>query len=182
MTPIELVENVRNHYVDQFASMAKEVLAAPNSVIELKLDISDDSKLFQNLYCIDSASRVADDNRFADFAMKRELRFDPVTLSFGGTTVTIQQMSWNDVIIRHDLESVPMDKLAVWFDYWFDPDDTRAVDDEQLSNIVHSMVISPGSISIDFGTSETDSFWGMLKLLSDAGSENIFVSASAEEH
>jgi hypothetical protein len=55
------------------------------------------------------------------------------------------------------------------------------VSDAPLSFVIHSLLIEPGVIDIDFGTAPPEAFWEMLGLLQSAGARTIRISSSRDE-
>jgi hypothetical protein len=104
---------------------------------------------------------------------------ETISASFGAAALSIDALLWDDVIIRHDVASIPSDKIADWFQRWFDPDDERHDPDAELSNIIHSLRVKPYLLEIDFGTAPMDAFWEMLELLEGAGASDIRIGGSS---
>lgn len=82
------------------------------------------------------------------------------------------------MLIRHDVDALPSNLLSHWFQLWFDPEDACHDPNAELSGIIHSMLLQPHCISIDFGSANPDAFWDILQLLEDAGASRIQVSSS----
>jgi hypothetical protein len=85
------------------------------------------------------------------------------------------------VLIRHNLDEVPHEPLSRWFQLWFDPDDVRHDPSAELSDVIHSVLLQPNCISIDFGSADPNAFWDMLDLLEEAGATSLKISSSRAE-
>lgn len=146
----------------------------------MKLQLNEQSRLFDRLYCVDFIKNNGT-LEIVELQPKNILAFDAITGAFGRASLSIRQMRWDDVLIRHDLKHLPADDLSRWFQLWFDPEDERHNPAAEVSGIIHSMLLQPSSVSIDFGTATPDAFWDILQLLEGAGAVRIEVSSSRAE-
>ena len=146
----------------------------------MKLQLNEQSELFDRLYCVDFTKNDGT-HEIVELQPESILTFEPIAGSFGNASLVIKRLRWDDVLIRHNLDELPADLLSNWFQLWFDPSDARHVPGAELSEIIHSMLIQPHCISIDFGTAKPDAFWAILQLLDDAGAAHIEVSSSRAE-
>jgi hypothetical protein len=176
-----LVARARDDYVRRFEAFAADLRRKfPRSAAELKLRLSERSRLFQRLYCIDF---IADDGkpRLMEFKLESASTFQPISVAFGAATLSIERLCWDDVQIRHDLAEPPVNELAEWFRRWFDPDDEWTDANAPLSNVIHSLYVRPNLLDVDFGTAPPEAFWDLMKLLEGAGAASIWVSGSREK-
>ncbi|MGF9563371.1 hypothetical protein [Neorhizobium sp. JUb45] len=181
MDTADFLTRIRNHYVDQFrAFMEQQQAACSQGASEVKLQLGEQSELFERLYCVDF---IKNDGRheIVDFQAENVLTFDPIVGTLGKTSLSIKCLQWDDVLIRHDLEGLPPDQLSHWFRFWFDPEDSRRDPNAELSETIHSMLIESNCISVDFGTANSGAFWEILQLLENAGATRIEVSSSRAE-
>jgi hypothetical protein len=176
------IARVRDHYVEQFTAFADEQKqGCETGASEVKLQLSEQSELYQRLYCVDFLRNENGQARPVELLPDRFLRFDTISGSFGAARLVIEHLRWDDVTIYHDLTLLPSEAMADWFEHWFDPDDRRLDQSAQLSGIVHSLLIKPGVIHVDFGTAPPEAFWGILDALERAGATSIRVSSSRAE-
>lgn len=181
MDATAFVARVRDHYVEQFTVFAEEQSrSCTQGAAEVKFQLSEDSGVFRRLYCVDFIKNDGE-VQAVEFQPENILTFDEITGSFGATALSIQHLRWDDVVIYHDVQILPQEKVGEWFRLWFDPDDERHDMDAPLSDVIHSLLIQPESVSIDFGTAAPGAFWDMLELLEDAGATTIRVSSSRAE-
>lgn len=177
-----VIAGVRDHYVEQFKAFAdRQRQDCEAGASEVKLQLSEQSRLFQRLYCVDF---LRSDNGKAtpvELLPDRFLKFDTLSGSFGATRLVIERLRWDDVMIRHDLNSLPSKELADWFEHWFDPEDRRLDQSAPLSGVIHSLLIQPGVVSIDLGTAPPEAFWDVLDVLERARATSIRVSSSRAE-
>lgn len=181
MDPTAFITRIRDHYVDQFRAFAQQQRAhCTQGASEVKFQLNEQSELFDRLYCVDF---IKNDGAVESVELQPEniLSFEPIAGTFGNASLAIKHLRWDDVLIRHNLDEVPADRLSNWFQLWFDPEDARHVPGAELSEIIHSMLIQPHCISIDFGTAKPEAFWEILQLLDDAGTDRIEVSSSRAE-
>lgn len=176
-----LIQNVRDHYVRQFvafATMQREQWGSGSS--EVKFELSSSSELYRSLYCIDFAARVGEEAIFRELQPDLILSFEPFALEVRGVPLRVEQLVWDDVEIRHDAKELSSDELARWFNYWFDPEDTRLDPDAEVGRIIHSIVVKPGYLSLDLGTATADALWDIVDLISAGGATRIQVNSSRE--
>jgi hypothetical protein len=178
MDAAALVTHVRNHYVEQFRRFANQQRSGcVQGASEVKLQLSETSQIFQRLYCVDF---IKNDGQSEVIELQPEhvLTFDPIEGSFGAASLGIEYLRWDDVLFRHDLAVVPAESLTGWFRHWFDPDDERQEPNTETSNAIHSLLVQPNMLSIDFGTADPEAFWQILELLEGSGARTIRVSSS----
>ncbi len=173
------IARVRDHYVEQFRAFADEQKRhCETGASEVKLQLSEQSELFQRLYCVDFLRNENGQPRPVELLPDRFLKFDTLSGSFGAARLVIEHLRWDDVTIHHDLALLPPEAIANWFEQWFDPDDRRFDQAAQLSGVIHSLLIQPGAISIDLGTAPPEAFWDILGVLERARATSIRVSSS----
>lgn len=144
------------------------------------MEIGGASSLFEKLYCADFV--INDDQvRVVELASDDEPSFDPVEGEYGSVSLRVRSLQWDGVILRHDLGELPQAQLKHWFERWFDLDDSRYEEGAEILCIVHSLLVQPGMLSIDFGTAEPAAFWDILDLLKNAGASSIDISSSRAE-
>jgi hypothetical protein len=174
----DLVVRVRDHYLEQFWKLADQASESCTvGTAELKIKLNDPpSDLYKGLWCVDYATN---DGQIGvkEFAVDKFLLFDPVTFDCGRATLLVDHLRWGDVVIEHDLPDVPADAIEEWFEHWFDPEDAVM----RQTEIIHSLVLRPGEISIDMGTAPPQALYDMLGLLEQAGAKNLRLTASQAE-
>jgi hypothetical protein len=179
MDPLSFVSQIREHYLVQFKAFVEgQRQSSSKGASEVKLRLSEESELFQRLYCVDFIKN--DPPEIVELQPDRVLTFDPISGSFGNAILNIEALRWDDVVIEHDATE-PLSQLATWFDTWFDPEDRRHDSTAALGNVIHSLLIRDRRISVDLGTAETDALWGLLDVLEKAGAKNLRISASRVE-
>ena len=176
-----LVTRIRDHYVDQFRAFAKQQRASCTlGAAEVKLQLSDESGLLDRLYCADFIKNDGA-QEVVELQPENFLSFEPIAGAFGKASLSITHLRWDDVLIRHNLDEVPPGPLTRWFQLWFDPDDLRHDPSAELSDVIHSVLLQPNCISIDFGSADPNAFWDILQLLEKAGATSLKVSSSRAE-
>jgi hypothetical protein len=171
----ELVVRVRDHYLEQFWQFIEEQKKSCSvGTNELKIQANGDTGAYRNLYCMDFATNENGKIGLVELAADRFLLFDPLTFDCGRATLLVDHLRWGDVVIEHDLPDVPADEIATWFDRWFGPDD-------QQTDMIHSLFLEPGEISIDMGTAPPGALYDMLELLEGAGARTLRITASVAE-
>ncbi len=177
----QFVERVRDHYVAQFRAFVEQMREGDvPGAGEVVLPLSEASGVFGRRYRIDYV-RQGERPEIKEFYPGRFVAFEPFTISFGGTKASFEQLFWNDVAIRHDLLMPPEDGLDAWYQRWFDPDEVRRIPDPALAEAVHSVIVRPGMITVDFGTAAAEALWALLAVLEGAGATEITLGGSAPE-
>src|SRR4030095_13499507 len=134
------IARVRDHYVEQFTAFADEQKQdCATGASEVKLQLSEQTELYQRLYCVDFLRNENGQARPVELLPDRFLRFDAISGSLGAARLVIEHLRWDDVTIYHDLTLLPSEAIADWFEHWFDPDDRRLDQSAQLSGIIHSL-------------------------------------------
>jgi len=177
----QFVERVREHYVAQFRAFLESMRddGTPGAG-EVMLELSEASGVFGRRYRIDYV-RQAERPEIKEFYPGRFVAFEPFTIGFGGAQASFEQLYWNDVTVRHDLPVLPEAALETWFARWFDPGEERRIPDPALAEAMHSVIVRPGMITIDFGTAEAEALWALLAMLEGAGATAITIAGSVAE-
>lgn len=175
----DLVTRVQAHYVAQFEAFIAAQRAEPGEgASEIKLSLGSSDGLYRGLYCADFLRREADGAALMmELRPERRLSFQPLSGVFGAADLTIDALTWDDVMIGHDLGE-EVSGLDAWFQHWFDPEDAWQDPSASLSGGIHSLVSTAGLLTTDLGTSEPDAFWSLLETLVAAGARTLKVSAS----
>jgi len=198
MEVVDLVDRVRDHFVEQFGAFVEQQQARCKlGSAEVKLELNEPGNYFDQLYCVDFLKPTpgetedgdddseADDDEadqgVVDFQPAYHLEFESTTGSYGAMAVSIEQLRWDDVLIFHDLPSLPAERIAEWFELWFDPDDERYDPDARFAEVIHALQLNDGLVSIDFGTAPAAAFWDMLELLETAGATEARITCTADE-
>jgi hypothetical protein len=173
-----LVSRVRDHFVAQFQAFVDEKeRAGPTGASEVKIQLRG-GELFRQLWCVDFIKKDDGQHQVVEFQPGKFLKFEPISGSYGAARLSIEQLRWENVLISHDLPSPPVDEIADWFQRWFDPDDERLDPSSLLGNVIHSLLIEPGILHVDFGTASSDAFWELLDVLEEAGAAKLRVHCS----
>ena len=175
------LSRLRDHYVDQLLIFVAD--QRRNSIrgeAEVKLELEPGSRVFRSLSCADFV-RNDGEPEIINFTPERVLGFEPITTSLGGAELRIEDLRWDDVVIHHNGSFDPEQALGAWFDRWFDPDDRRYRSGADLGNVIHSLVVEPEKLRIDFGSAAPESLWEVLNLLEVAGATELRISSSAAE-
>lgn len=177
MDPEALIAKVREHYLEQFAAfVTSQKQACAQGASEVKLRLSDESRIFRHLYCVDFVRNDAE-SAVIEFAPENILTFEPLSGSFGAATLKIEHLRWDDIVVHHNAQE-PAPGLQGWFERWFDLDDNRQSEDSILGNVIHSLSVEQGIVMADLGSADPEAFWELLDLLEVAGARSLRVTAS----
>jgi hypothetical protein len=178
----EIVEAVRNHYVPQLSDFIKlQRRELGRGAGEVKFNWGSGSRYYRDFVCIDFAAG-GEEPRYVEFGLKTWLTFPPMTVNIAKSlTLQIESMRWDDVRLEHDAKSIDDVRLNQWFEFWFDPDDKRYIEGAELGDIIHRMTVEPAALEIDFGSSRSDAFWGLVDVLRFSGASRIQVSVPDQD-
>lgn len=175
------LSRIRDDYTQQLlVFVAEQRRNSLRGEAEVKLDLEPGTKAFRSMTCADFV-RNDGQPEIIEFTPEHLLGFDPVAATLGNADLKINQLQWDGVVIRHDASFDPERILGGWFERWFDPDDRRYHGGADLGNVIHSLVVEPGQLTIDFGSAAPDAFWEILELLEKAGATEISIGGSPEE-
>lgn len=177
MDLLALIERVREHYLGQFVTFVeRQEQDATRGHAEVKFVIPEPTALHRQFACIDFVKN--DDGVEAVlFEPERILQFDPFSGSFGGMNLLVEALRWDLVAVHHDLPVAP--QLDTWFQRWFDPDDERHNSAARLGGIIHSLTVTPGCVSVDFGTAPAEALWQLLEHFDMAGAKRLTINSQA---
>ena len=172
---------IRDHYAQQLlVFIAEQRRNSIRGEAEVKLELEPGSRIFRSLSCADFV-RNDGEPEIIEFTPERILGFEPITATLGNADLEIERLRWDDVAIHHNGRFDAEQTLGGWFDNWFDPDDRRYRAGADLGNVIHSLIVEPGKLSIDFGSAAPDSFWELLDRLERAGATELRISGSRTE-
>jgi hypothetical protein len=171
------VERIREHFIEQFREFVAEQKrgCVKGGEAELKLQLGPECELFRQLLCIDFAK--VDPLKLLELQPACFLGFEPLSGAIGAARFSIENLRWDDVEVYHDL-GMPLKGIDQWFERWFDEKEERLEATAEFSNAIHSLLVRPNYLSIDFGTAPTMAFWELLDLLEAAGAKSISVTSS----
>lgn len=172
---------VREHYLEQLRAFVRDQKqSCTQGASEVKLQLSDESEIFHHLYCVDFIKNDGEKPEIVELQPERVLKFEPISGSLGDANLRIDDLRWDDLLIRHD-STGSLGGIEAWFQQWFDPEDKRYEKDAEFSGVVHSLLVRPGNLSIDLGSAPTAALWALLDLIEQDGAQNIRVSSSRGE-
>jgi hypothetical protein len=172
------LSRIRDHYVQQLLLFVAE--QRRNSIrgeAEVKLELEPGSKVFRSLSCADFVRNDAEPE-IVEFEPDRILGFEPVSTALGDAGLEIESLRWDDVVVHHNGAFDAEQVLGAWFEKWFDPDDRRYRHGADLGNVIHSLVVEPARLTIDFGSAAPESFWELLDRLERAGATELRITSS----
>ena len=171
-----LIEQIRGSYIDGFRTFVEQRhKASRTGAAEVKMQLGGQSKLFGRFYCVDFVNNDDGEPDVIEFSFDQYFSFTGLRGDLGDLSVTFTSMRWNDVIIDHDLDDLPADALAAWFDEWFDPSDQHQDRSVEFNNQIHSLLVEPRLLAVDFGTAPAEAFWALINLLDESGARNATI-------
>jgi hypothetical protein len=164
----DLVERARDLYLEQFRDFVeKQKKSCRVGGAEVKLGGVDEA--YRTAYCVDFLSNDGQ-VKLIEFAPDRCLSLDRLVAARGGLTVHVDDLRWDDIVMDHDLDTLPADEVEKWFSRWYGPDD-------QETNMIHVLLIKPRHISIDLGTAPSEALFEIIDLLEKAGVKSLQIRA-----
>lgn len=175
------LSRIRDHYVDQLlVFIADQRRNSLRGESEVKIELEPGSPIFRSLVCADF---IRNDGapEIVEFEPDRMLGFDPINTTLGGAELKIDQLRWDDVMIAHNGSFDTDQALGGWFEKWFDPDDRRYRAGADLGNVIHSLTVEPGQLTVDLGSAGPDAFWELLDRIEKVGATEIRITSSQVE-
>ena len=174
----EILSRARDHYVEQLTAFVRELRAnGKRGGAEVKLQLSEDSPLFQRLYCLDYIENDAEGVRPIDMLPDRLLRFDPASFKRRAVTIHVESICWDDVQLSFDGTTPNLD---AWFGVWFDPEEKNFDATAELSGRIHSLGTGNGLITVDFGSAPAQALLELIDVLGAAGVREIVLRTSRQ--
>jgi hypothetical protein len=174
------VAEAQARYVREFKTFAtRQISLCTRGASEVKLRIDGSTAFFDMYYCADFIRNDSDPEAI-ELAATPPPRTSAISEMVRGIRLVIEYVRWDDIEIEHDAPDISTNALSAWFEYWFDPDDRRHDPKAETSGVIHSLIVSPTRLQVDFGTAESSAFWTLLDLLKHAGAATIWVRASGD--
>jgi hypothetical protein len=191
-TLVDLLNTIRNHYVDLFRVAIRDRrsfdvlrLKKPAVAVGLQLAVGDGSNpqesRFNLPFRIDMMMGSAKAPKTFKVEHDKRVGFDPISAGFpDGFAVAIEPFSWDscDVLAEGDLGDwqLPLE----WFERWFDRDDKKAVDADGIAPVIHEMTEPEATnlgtaFTVDFGAAPIDAFVDLMLTLHKKGMTHIRV-------
>jgi len=179
---VEVLDALRNNYVAQFEAVYEQHGGLDTGIHpEIAFEIS--GATYQNLYVVDFVKRDAT-TKDAGTAIE----VSPTSLAYGGNgefkshglQISVGNISWDGVSFYLNTAPAALEGIDAWFDHWIDLDATRRKQDVVISQILHSVIIEPDQIHVDFGTAPVSAVTELLDILHNSGVQNITLRSSRE--
>ena len=185
MTFTELLDSVRQHYLERFWAETSDREGEGNSVLlETASRMADGEVAREGVLDLPMRSDivVVNDGQITDSILvdtEKMVSFSPFDLLWADKfPIRIGPFQWNycPVVLRNTT-SPNWDALARWFLFWFDEHDRNPADAHGLYGVVHYM--SDPSLSeanadfvIDLGSAPVDAFEELLDAIAQAGAQS----------
>lgn len=183
MNAQELVQQIRDHYVDLYRRAVgrwteKYPDAEVEAFVEGKPSVFARGRWRADLLADeDGAPKIIEVNPEEFVSDKR------TTIVWNGLTLEMSPMHWNSVELLVD-GPTPNDShpLYDWVDQWLDAQERRIAASPKLGSVIHS-VLSPKSAesrwstAVDFGSAEPEAFWSLLSLLRESEAPRVCVGS-----
>lgn len=173
----DLLNLVRDSYITQFSAFVDQQRAGhDNGGPEVKFELTEDSDFFGHAYCADYAS-PEDGGHVVELSPDEEISFDPLQVSFGEMEMAVTRLAWHDMTFSLPQGAqVAPDRIAPWFETWFDPNEERFDPDTRFSGNIHALTLDADGMNVDFGTAPLDAFIELVELLEAEGCKAVAIS------
>ncbi|AZV77201.1 hypothetical protein EBB79_04390 [Parasedimentitalea marina] len=180
---VEVLDALRSTYITQFEAVY-ERHGGQDAGIHPEIAFEISGATYKNLYVVDFVKR---DTTSQDAGTAIEV--SPTSFAYGGNgefkshdlQISVGNISWDGVSFYLDTAPVALEGIDAWFDYWIDLDATRQKQDVVVSQILHSVIIEPDQIHVDFGTAPVSALTELLNILHNSGVQNITLRSSREK-
>lgn len=177
MDLIGLIDQVRDHYVEQFESFVdRQTEICTRGRAEVKFQIPKESGLHRQLVVADFV-KTDDGVEAVAFVPEQLLQFDHLTGMFGEMRLTVEALRWDNAVLHYSPE-VHL-QLERWFEHWLDPDDRRHDPTAKLGLVIHSLYVEPGFLAVDFGTAPGEALVQLIQEMEAAGVNLVVINSDA---
>lgn len=185
MTIVDVLEEVRNHYLQRFVAALAEYLATHiPAASEILFELNRESARAYKLYRLDMGSNASGEFQSQEINLSSHLAFEPMGERLGGVSILLSPIAWNGVELKTRLETYDPQLLEQWTLKWLDVEDHNAVDSDGLQSVIHNVTvpsIAGGALymSIDFGSAPVASFTELVSILAGMGATSMEVWSSS---
>ena len=181
MAFVDIIEKVRNQYLSNYSDAIESYKQRHDDITtELLLEVpSDESDKLYRLYRID----ITYESQLVDINTDTYLNFEPFEVTIDDElSIQVHPFYWNALEIYGALDLDKLSEFRQWANKWIDPDDQKETDEDGFSGVIHGVTRpeKQGNLwmtSIDLGTAKIKCVWDLLKILKDAGLNEVKVSS-----
>jgi hypothetical protein len=188
MTPGELLDNIREHYLSRFSAELDSRAAAGTRVLtEVAFRDASGAPSSEGPYDLPARSDVVviNDGKATEVLnvdTDTMLSFQPISFDWDSARVTLGPFQWNWCEVHVAGESVAAEPIVAWFRSWFRDDEDGSPGN--LLGAVHFMSdpeVDAGnhlSFAVDLGSAPVEALEELLDATRSAGANEVTVGAA----
>ncbi|MGH1466414.1 MAG: hypothetical protein ACRBBQ_13745 [Cognatishimia sp.] len=179
MDILALLEALRTDYLQEFEAAYYQQIEVNEQVFpEIALEIS--GGLYKRLFVVDLIGRNGEANSAIEVGISKAVYGGEVSFHYRDLTIEFGRVSWDSMRFVIQPAHEELVGFEQWFDKWIDLDGTRHVDDQILSNVIHSSRLENGLVEVDFGSAPTNSAVELFDLFNMNEVKTVLVSSGRE--
>jgi len=169
---ISFYKKAASYYEDKVGKVSIELLIRINGVPEDAIN---------SLSRVDIVYKQDDQLQMVEVNLDKAYKSKNSKYDYFGQTISLHPIVWNGIEIYTDTKTIDEPKLLRWYGKWMDIEDEKPINESGFSSVIHSFnyeISEQGySFSIDFGTSELESFTELLDIIKKSGAKNITIGS-----
>ena len=173
----EVIQSVRDDYVEQFESMVAHQRAKRSDVhVERRIE-RPDSELFGKLYVPDISFGDPMTEWLDMQPRERAGQLPSFSLNTPNLVVEFEDLWWDDFRLDHDGQFTGK-LVSWWFNRWMPPASPTTPREEGVSGVIHSATVDEKWICADLGTASVDALFNILSVAQNCGARTARVTSS----
>jgi hypothetical protein len=173
----EVIQTVRDDYIEQFDAMVAHQRAKRSDVHVGRRVERPDSELFGKLYVPD-VSFGDPANEWLDMMPRpRSGTLPAFSLNTPKLVVEFEDLWWDDVRLDHDGEFTGK-LVSWWFDRWMPPASPATPRAEDVEGFIHSATVDEKWICADLGTATVGALFNLLSIAQNCGARTARVTST----
>jgi hypothetical protein len=175
----EVIQYVRDDYVEQFDAMVAHQRAKRSDVHVNRAIERAESNLFGKLYVPDVSFGDPMTEWLDMVPRPRDGSLPSFSLNTPNFVVEFEDLWWDDIRLNHDGEFTGK-LVSWWFNRWMPPTDPATPRAEGVSGFIHSATVDEKWICVDLGTATVDALFNLLSIAQNCGAKTARVTSTRE--
>ena len=179
MDILALLDVLRTDYLREFEAAYYQQVDVNEQVFpEIAFEISEGP--YKRLFVVDLMGKNGDANKAIEVGTSTAVYGGEVSFQYRDLTIEFGSISWDSM--RFSLQPAPEELVGFeqWFDKWIDLEGARHVDDQIVSNVIHSSRLESGLVEVDFGSAPINAAVELFELFERNEVKTVLVSSGRE--
>lgn len=174
----QFLSDMQSAYVAEFVAVYSAEQQRHESIAsEIALEIS--GGVYRNVYVADFVVQQDGSRSIIELGPTDRTVLGPAIFEDHGFAVHFDAVSWDAMTFQLPRRTSLDGALDPWFDRWLDVNRVPQ-SGVIIAGIIHSVVIGPDGISVDFGTAPAIAAEELLAILRDHGARAVQVTSSRD--